>query len=206
MTPTFVPTNLRGREREIRDRLYRELRWYACYTNSRREKKVEALLRDRGFESYLPLVPRTRQWKDRRKVVPWPMFPSYVFARFTLRDYHAILTTPGIATIVRTNGLPVPIPDTELDNVRQFAAALAKSDVEAVFRPLVRTGQLVRVTGGPFKDIRGIVVQVRGRKRVLVGLQAVGQALQVDIDTRYLQPLEENERPVSARTLVPGMR
>ncbi|HWV57600.1 MAG TPA: UpxY family transcription antiterminator [Longimicrobiales bacterium] len=181
-----------GRERAIRERLYREPRWYACYTSARREKKVEALLRDRGFESYLPLVMRKRQWTDRQVIVPWPMFPSYVFARFALCDFHAILTTPGIATVVRTNGLPTPIPDEELDNVRQLAEVLARSEIEPVIRPLVKAGQRVRVTDGPFKGIRGIVVQVRGRRRVLVGLRAVGQALQVNIDTRYLQPLNDD--------------
>lgn len=177
------------RQREIRERLYREPRWYACYTNSRCEKRVEALLRSRGFESYLPLVPRQRQWKDRRVVVPWPLFPSYVFARFTLRDYHSILTTPGVATVVRMNGLPVPVPEAELENVRRLADVLAATDIEPVTRPLLRKGQLVRVTDGPFRDIQGTVVQIRGKKRVLVGITAVGQAIQLDIDTRYLHPI-----------------
>lgn len=165
---------------------YVEPRWYACYTRARHEKQVEALLRRRGIESYLPVVPRVRAWKDRTKLVEWPLFPSYVFACFTLREVHAVLTTPGVSTIVRTNGVPAPIPAAELENVRRFAAAAAQVRTEPELRPLVREGQWVRVKDGPFRGVEGQVVECRGRRRVLVGLGAIGQGLEFDIDTRRL--------------------
>lgn len=173
------------------DELYRTPRWYACYTSSRQEKKVDELLRRRGFESFLPLIPRQRQWSDRKQTVLWPMFPSYVFARFALRDYHAILTTPGVATVVRSNGYPVAVSEAELDNVRALAQVLAETGIEAILRPMIRKGQRIRVIDGPFRGIEGIVVQIRGKKRVLVGVQAVNQALQLDLDMSILRPIPE---------------
>jgi transcription antitermination factor NusG len=167
--------------------LYGEARWYACYTRARAEKQVSTLLERRGIESYLPLVPLARKWKDRTKTVPWPLFPSYVFGRFTLRDVHTVLTTPGISTIVRTNGLPTPIPDDEFENVRAFAIAAAEAKVKPELRPLVREGEWVRVQEGPFRGVEGVVIERRGRKRVLVGIRAVGHGLEVDIDTRLLR-------------------
>lgn len=110
--------------------LYEESRWYACYTRARHEKRVEHVLRERGIESYLPVVSRIQQWKDRKRRVEFPLFPSYVFGRFTLREMHAVLTTPGVSTIVRINGYPTPIPDRELDNIRRFAMAVADSGCE----------------------------------------------------------------------------
>jgi transcription antitermination factor NusG len=169
--------------------LYEETRWYACYTRARAEKQVVKTLNQRGFESYLPLIPRQRQWKDRKKVVPFPLFPSYVFGRFTLRDVHSILTTPGVSTIVRTRGQPTPIPEEELENVRRFAEAIAATGIEPEARPLIQEGQRVRVTEGAFEGVEGIVIESRGRKRVLVGITAIGQGLEIDIDTRLLKPL-----------------
>ena len=169
---------------------YAQPRWYACYTRARAEKQVAKTLQERGFESYLPLVSRERQWKDRKKVVPFPLFPSYVFGRFSLRDMHAILTTPGVSTIVRTQGgQPSVIPAEELDNVRRFAEALARTGLEPETRPLLAEGQRVRINEGPFAGIEGVVVENRGRKRVLVGIAAIGQGLEIDIDTRVLKPL-----------------
>ncbi len=169
--------------------LYSEPRWYACYTRARHEKQVERVLRERGIESFLPLVPRVQQWKDRKKRVEFPLFPSYVFGRFTLKDLHAVLTTPGVSTIVRINGYPTPIPDVELENIRRFADAIADTGVEAEAAAYVKEGDWVRVTDGPFRGVEGLVVERRGRRRVLVGLHAIGQGLEVDIDSRLLKAI-----------------
>jgi transcription antitermination factor NusG len=162
-------------------------RWYACHTRSRAEKQVDRLLVQRGIESYLPLVPRKSQWKDRKRVVRWPMFPGYVFGRFALAEMHHVLTIPGMATVVRVNGQPVAIRAEEIENVMRFARALANEPVEAELRPYIAEGQWVRVTDGPFEGVAGIVIERRNRKRVLIGLEAIGQGLAVDIDTKLLQ-------------------
>lgn len=173
--------------------LYIEPRWYACYTRARHEKQVNDLFGKRGLETYLPLVPELRQWKDRKKLVEWPVFPSYVFCRFTLSDVHQILTTPGVSTIVRSNGYPTPIADRELDNVRLFTEALKESGTLPELRPLIAEGQWVRVQEGPFQGVEGIVLEQRGRKRVLVGLRAIGHGLEIDVDTRVLRPIPAPE-------------
>jgi transcription elongation factor/antiterminator RfaH len=176
-------------ERVPPDHLYTERQWYACYTKARHEKRVETVLQQRGFESFLPLVEQVRQWKDRRKLVAFPLFPSYVFGRFTLRELHGVLTTPGVSTIVRTNGYPTPIPERDIENVRRFTRAIAEAGIEPDQRPFFAEGQWVRVSEGPFEGIEGIVIEQRGRKRVLVGVEAIGQGLEIDIDALLLKPI-----------------
>ena len=166
-----------------------EPRWYACYTRARHEKQVDRLFRRRGIESYLPMVPQLRQWKDRKKVVEFPLFPSYLFGHFSLTDLHEVLSTPGVATVVRANGQPVPIAAEDVANVRRFAAALAAHEVELDVRPFLVEGQWVEVTDGPFEGVRGVVIERRNRRRVLVGLEAIGQGLEIDVDTRSLRPI-----------------
>jgi transcription antitermination factor NusG len=171
--------------------VHRDPHWYACYTRARAEKQVARTLVQRGIDSYVPLIPRERLWKDRRKLVEFPLFPSYVFGRFTLRDVHAVLTTPGVATIVRQHGVPAPIAEAELENVRRFAWALGRAGLEPEARPLVTEGERVRVIEGPFIGVEGMVVESRGRKRVIVGIGAIGQGLEIDIDTRLLMRLAD---------------
>jgi len=190
LTGSILAGILTDAERTPPAELYAEPHWYACYTHARHEKQVESQLRQRGLESYLPLIQQIRQWSDRKKVVQFPLFPSYVFGRFTLREVHAVLTTPGVSTIVRASGYPTPIPDADLDNVKRFADALAESGIEPETRPFLTEGQWVKVLEGPFEGVEGVVVERRGRKRVLVGLAAIGQGLEIDIDTRLLRAIK----------------
>jgi transcription antitermination factor NusG len=164
-------------------------RWYACYTRARHEKQVDRLLRERGFESFLPLIPRVSQWKDRRRLVEWPLFPSYVFGRFGLTDAHTVLAMPGVASLVRTNGRPAAIGDEELANVRLLLTGLATGAGQPEHRAFLAEGDWVEVMDGPFRGLRGIVAERRNRRRVLIGIREIGQGLEVDIETSALRPV-----------------
>ena len=161
-------------------------RWYACHTRARREKRVARFLLDRDIGAYLPTVPLTRTWADRRKVVEFPLFPGYVFARFGLLELHRVLTVPGVATVVRMGGRPAAIPAAEIDNVRRVAAGLALTRTVPEPQPL-RDGEAVCVIDGPFRGVSGVVSEMRGRRRVLVGLHAIGLGISIDVDMRLLQ-------------------
>ena len=87
--------------------LYEETRWYACRTRARAEKKVDELLGRAGFETHLPLVVRERQWADRRKLVAFPLFPGYTFARFDLTRYLDVLTTCSLLAFLTIPAWPV---------------------------------------------------------------------------------------------------
>ena len=58
-----------------------ESNWYAVYVRSRHEFKVHNALLAKGIESFLPVVERLRQWKDRKKLIPFPLFPGYLFVK-----------------------------------------------------------------------------------------------------------------------------
>ena len=49
-------------------------RWLVVYTRPRWEKKVDALLQERGIESYCPVTTLERQWADRNKMVEFALY------------------------------------------------------------------------------------------------------------------------------------
>ncbi len=164
--------------------------WHAVYTRSRHEKKVAAGLEDRGFGVYLPLVPRESQWHDRKKLVYWPLFPGYVFVRFAGADVAAVLGMPGVASVVSVNSRPAPIPEADIENVRALAAAIAETGSVPVPETLVARGQAVRVHDGPFAGVRGLVLEQRGDRAILqVGLEAIRQAVRLEVEAARLRPL-----------------
>lgn len=186
MAEPFEQNSTEGSEPPARARTQR---WYACYTRARHEKQVERLLVQRGIECYLPLVPRLRKWKDRRKLVSMPMFPSYVFGKFSASELYQVLNVPGVATVVRSNGRLVPIKAEDLENVKRFAAGLQGTNISLQVRPYVSEGQRVRVMEGPLEGVEGVVIKRRNSTRVLVGLEAIGQGLEINVDTRLLKPI-----------------
>ncbi len=170
--------------------------WYALYTRSRHEKRVAETLEQRGFDTYLPLVPRVSEWHDRKKTVHWPLFPGYVFVRFRLADASRVLAVPGSVQVIGVAGRPAPIPDEEIDNVRLFAACLTETGIVPRPAPPVERGQRVVVQSGPFSGVRGVVLEHRGTGRVLIqiGLAAIGQALKIELDPKDLEASAVNER------------
>jgi len=48
--------------------------WWAVYTRHQHERSIEEILLAKGFEVFLPLYESTRRWKDRRKVIAFPLF------------------------------------------------------------------------------------------------------------------------------------
>jgi transcription antitermination factor NusG len=161
-------------------------RWYACHTRARSEKRVAALLLERDVAAFLPTVALVRKWADRRRIVAFPLFPGYVFARFELTHLHSVLSVPGLATVVRLGGRPAPIRDAEIENLRRVAAALSLTGTRPEPQPFQR-GNVVRVADGPFRGVRGVVIELRGRRRLLVGLRAVGLAISIDVDVVMLE-------------------
>jgi transcription antitermination factor NusG len=55
--------------------------------------------------------------------------------------------------------------------------------------PYLEEGEWVEVVDGPFAACAAQVVERRGRRRVLIGLKAIGQGLEVDIETRVLKTI-----------------
>ncbi|HSU13026.1 UpxY family transcription antiterminator [Longimicrobium sp.] len=189
MPNRVAEVTLEAGRRQAPDTLYQQPHWYACYTRSRHEKIVETLLSAQKIESYLPIHARQSRWKDRMKLVHLPLFPGYVFGRFTLDMLAQVLSTHGVVSVVSARGYPTPIPAAEIENVRRVSFAAAPGDVGVEPSPPVQCGKWVRVTSGPFQGVEGIVVEHRSRQRVLVGIAAIGQALEVDIDVAGVTPI-----------------
>ena len=158
-------------------------RWYAIYTRSRREKKVSMELEERGLEHFLPLVPQLRYWKDRKKIVNMPIFPGYVFVNIKLSEKIRVLQANGVVRFIEFNGAPPPIPDAQIEDVRQLLKYPDRVETASYFN----CGDPVEITAGPFSGIRGKIIHSRGKQRLLVGVEIIHQAISVEIDSAWLK-------------------
>ena len=159
--------------------------WYAVYTRSRAEKKLQTLLIQKNVECFLPLKKILRQRSDRKKWVQLPLLPSYIFVRVTEKERHMVLNTPGAVCYVSFEGKPVTIPEQQISYLHHFINNKAK-DVEVHDGDFAR-GDLIEVKAGPLKGVKGEVAQIRGNQRLLLRFEALRFCVHVEISIGELQ-------------------
>lgn len=166
-----------------------EKRWYAVYTHSRAEKRVNERLTEYGIETFLPLQKTLRQWSDRKKLVEKPLISSYVFVKVTPKEFFTVRTTDGVVKFIMIQGKPVDIPEIQITNLR----ILCGSDVEvAVSSDVYAKGDMVEVIYGSLTGLRGELIRVGKKHKVVIRIIQPGMNLTVDIKTNAIRKLEKN--------------
>jgi len=161
-----------------------DVHWFALWTRSRHEQVVRAQLEQKRIEAFLPTVTRWSRWKDRKKKIDWPLFPGYCFARFNVQDRLPILKCTGVVNIISFEGEPAPIPEREIESIRQ----LVESDLAYDPCPLIREGMLVEVMHGPLKGVIGRLVRKNEKARLVLSVDLIGQAVSVEVDAADVRP------------------
>jgi len=149
-------------------------KWYAIYTKSRNEKKLATNLAARGIEVYLPLLKTLKQWSDRKKWVEIPLFRSYLFVHIFETDYLEVLQTDGVVRFVTFRKEKIPIPESQILAVKSYL----EEDNPILMENLVYLpGDRVEISRGPLRGLLGVLVEVKGKQRVMVEIESIGQRL-----------------------------
>ena len=153
--------------------------WFALQTRRRCEKRAQSLLSGKGVETYLPLIRQQRRWVGHHRTIFIPLFPGYIFVRLTLDPALRlrVLQTKGVSGFVGIHDNPTPIPSAQIEGLRR----LLSSDSECSIRPLLHSGQRVRIRGGVLDGLEGIL-QDRGGKRLVVSIECIQRAVSVEVE------------------------
>lgn len=172
MTPVVATTGV------VQQATDNDVHWFALWTRSRHEQVVREQLERKRVDVFLPTVTKWSRWKDRKKKIDWPLFPGYCFARFNVTERLPILKCPGIVSIISFQGEPAPIPEHEIEGIRQ----LVESDLALDPCPMIREGMMVEVTHGPLKGVVGRLVRKNEKARLVLSVDLIGQAVSVEVD------------------------
>lgn len=161
------------------------LLWFALKVRVRGEPQVARMLRGRDYECLLPTYPDRRRYTDRLARVDIALFPGYMFCRFDPLRKLPILTTPGVEHIVSLARTPQPVPLAEIDAIQQLmeSGALSKP------WPYLKVGQQVRIAQGSLAGIEGLLVQERGKDRLIVSVHLLQRSVAVEVDRDSIRPL-----------------
>ncbi len=155
--------------------------WYAAYTQPHAEAKALDHLQRQGYSIYLPRYRRWVRHARKRALVSRPLFPRYLFVgldRLTQR-WRPIRSTAGVLGLVRSGEEPVPVAPEIIDALRHREGEGAFDVLSPA--QLLRTGDTVRVTQGPFEDLVGRLLGSADHERVYILLDLLGRAVRAEV-------------------------
>jgi len=153
--------------------------WYVVQTKPANEDRVKGNLLNQEIEPFLPLL-GTLQYSN-GKVIDRikPLFPNYLFARMDLGlHYYKVKYTRGVSKILGNGEGPIPISEKVIITIRERMGEDNLVKLEDEFKD----GDVVEVTSGPFKDLRGVFQKkMSGKGRVKILLSLIGVDVPVQI-------------------------
>lgn len=164
-----------------------EHNWYVLHTRSRFENVVNDGLIKKSIEVFLPKILVRSKRRDRRLMIKVPVFPGYLFVKSDLNPYEKveIVKTLGVVRFVGTKDGPVPVPDETIDSLK----IMVNSSQPVTTGNLLVKGDKIIVVNGPFTGVIGTFQTYRGRGRVVINVEALGQSASVDVDEADIEPL-----------------
>ena len=161
--------------------------WFALQVRSRWERSTVKILSGKGYETLLPTYESERRWGGRLRMVELPLFPSYVFCRFDVLKRLPILVTPGVIAIVSRGRVPIPVEQAEIAGIQ----TLVGSGAQAEPWPYLEVGERVRIEDTALRGVEGILLSVKGDRRVVVSVSLLQRSVALEIDRASVSPIRD---------------
>ncbi len=157
--------------------------WYVVKTKLREESICIEEFARKGIPVFCPMTKEYRLRRRRTETVP--LFPGYVFCRFTYPDhYYDVKWTRGVSKLVKF-GLDDPPPVSE--PVIEFLRSQMNSDGIIDRTSELKPGDPVRFRTGPFKDLMGTILSCdTAQERIVVLMELLYQA-KVEVDSYHVE-------------------
>jgi transcription antitermination factor NusG len=140
--------------------------WYAIWTNSHCEQRVNDQLAVKGFEIFFPKVSAGMR-RGGRTAADKPLFPGYLFVHAAIdkSSYIDIIKARGVVRILgdRWDALDA-VPHEEIDAVRR----VIETGQIVVAHPHLTHGDRVRIMSGPLAGVSGIYLRHMPARGLLV--------------------------------------
>jgi len=165
--------------------------WYVVHTQTGLEDRVknyiESKIASEGLADFISkVVIPTEQVSEvrsgKRKISQRKFFPGYLLVEMDLNDqtYLAIKTTPGVTGFIGLGKKPMPLPQSDVDNILKRTEETASKPTPKI---IFEKGEQVRVTEGPFVNFNGTIEEIhpeRGKLKVSVSI--FGRSTPVELE------------------------
>lgn len=156
-----------------------EQHWYALKVFYNRVFDMEKYLWQDGVQSYIPLAYEETVAGDKKPRKCKPAVSSLMFLRqsepYLLELQERLKAScPFMAYFDRETKRPAAISDREMEVfIRVTSAGIPDLEYYSDEAIDYRSGDKVRVTGGPFQGTEGYIKRIKGNRRLIVALEGI---------------------------------
>jgi transcriptional antiterminator NusG len=163
--------------------------WYVLHTKSRFENVVNEGLVKKSIEVFLPKIQVRSKRRDRKAMIRIPLFPGYLFVKSDLNPYEhlEIVKTVGAVRLIGNKDGPIPVPS---DTIKSLEIMVGGNNT-VITGTRFKKGDRVVVVYGPFTGVIGTFVRYRGKGRVIVNIEALGQFAGAEVSEEDIEKLPE---------------
>lgn len=160
-------------------------------TRSNFEQTVYNAITGKKIDAFLPRTRKKSKRKDRKLMIEVPLFPGYLFVKSTLAPSAQlnILKTLGAVRLLGNTQGPVPIPDSQIKSLQLMTAA--NVDLITGSSTLLQKGDPVMILEGPMAGIKGEFTRHKGRGRVIIKIDLLGQYAGVEMDGENVEKIPD---------------
>lgn len=159
--------------------------WFLAQLKPNSARIATRNLTRQGFQTFLPSHAETARHKGRFVTRVKPLFPGYLFVAFDPGQggWHAINSTIGITRLVSFGAEPRAVP------IGIVSALMKRCDETGKLLPppVLKAGDTVQLTAGPFADFVATVEKISPDKRVWVLLDLMGQKTRMGVEADGLR-------------------
>ena len=150
----------------------------------RKEQLALLHLRRQRFVTYCPIIKRTRRLDKQTASAAEPLFPGYVFVAFDCErePWRSVNGTIGVLRLVSFGLQLAAMPRGFVGQLQD----LAGGEGHVCFDEVLQPGDGVRIVGGPFDGLCGLLASSGGRERVTVLLQMLAGETKVTLPRSWL--------------------
>jgi transcription antitermination factor NusG len=170
--------------------------WYVIHSKPKCEHLAAGLMLGLpGVETYCPRIKFQRNTRRGKVWFIEALFPSYFFARFIpASSIRAVKHSQNVIRVVDFGGQMTPVSDHVIDLIRTEMDGLVIKEIHIG----VKIGDVVELTEGPMRGLKGIVNSIHsGEERVKVLMEFLGRESLIEVNASKLLT-EQSAREVMA--------
>jgi len=141
---------------------------------------AEEQLNNQGYTTYRPLAIRERRHRGKVIKITESLFPRYLFINLdAVNDNWApIQSTYGVSSMVRFGDLPLSVPDTLIDQLRQQESQFQENAIDL---DRFQRGDVVSIGNGSFEGLNAVFERYSGEERVILLMNILNAQTKVAI-------------------------